>query len=125
MTAWLDCSPSHRRDPLGKQCSSPSHRSLWDRPPTPVRAHSSIPASSFPYPGKRGMDGRLSSAQMALALQEETIRRVEREHHDLAEQIATLECSMHARQEKNRELQVRLSLQGEGVRSACYGAATH
>ena len=37
--------------------------------------------------GKRGSDGRLASAQTALMLQEETIRRCEREKKALAEKV--------------------------------------
>ena len=37
--------------------------------------------------GKRGSDGRLASAQTALMLQEETIRRCEREKKALSEKV--------------------------------------
>lgn len=59
-----------------------------------------------PPPGKRGVDGRLSSAQAALMLQEETIHKAERERQESAEQVASLEHNLHVCQEKNRELQV-------------------
>ena len=38
--------------------------------------------------GKRGSDGRLASAQTALMLQEETIRRCEREKKALGEKVS-------------------------------------
>ena len=44
--------------------------------------------------GKRGADGRLSSAQTALMLQEETIRRLERERKVLNDKLLTLEASI-------------------------------
>lgn len=43
--------------------------------------------------GKRGADGRLSSAQTALMLQEETIRRLERERKVLNEKMLALETN--------------------------------
>lgn len=56
--------------------------------------------------GKRGTDGRLSSAQVALMLQEETIRKTEQERQTSAEQVVNLERNLRICQDRNKELQV-------------------
>nr|XP_009663427.1 PREDICTED: rootletin [Struthio camelus australis] len=55
--------------------------------------------------GKRGAAGRLSSMQLALRLQDEAIRRGERESQSFAERVVGLECSLQACRDKNRELE--------------------
>lgn len=55
---------------------------------------------------KRGIDGRLSSAQTALMLQEETIRRNERERKAMADKINSLERAVAAAESEKRQLQV-------------------
>lgn len=93
----------------------------WIKPFSAQAPSPHVAAESFPFKkkkatrllfapsGKRGADGRLSSAQAALILQEETIRKAERERQAFAEQVATLERNWHISQEKNRELQVSRS----------------
>lgn len=56
--------------------------------------------------GKRGSDGRLASAQTALMLQEETIRRHERERKSNAEKYANVERGMQNADTDRRNLQV-------------------
>ena len=56
--------------------------------------------------GKRGAHGRLASAQTALMLQEETIRRNEREQKSLAEKLAQLERAQQNSESDRRTLQV-------------------
>lgn len=79
----------------------------------------------FSLAGKRGADGRLSSAQAALMLQEETARKAERAQQALADQVAGLERNLHICQEKNRELQVSRNPLPGGERHSvtCHGAA--
>ena len=55
---------------------------------------------------KRGIDGRLTSAQTALMMQEETIRRNERERKVLQDKIAGLERSLAAAESEKRQQQV-------------------
>ena len=55
---------------------------------------------------KRGIDGRLTSAQTALMMQEETIRRNERERKVLSDKVSTLERSVAAAESEKRQLQV-------------------
>ena len=56
--------------------------------------------------GKRGAHGRLASAQTALMLQEETIRRNEREQKQAAEKLAGLERTCQSNEAERRCLQV-------------------
>lgn len=55
---------------------------------------------------KRGIDGRLASAQTALLLQEETIRRNERERKAMGDKICSLERNVAALESEKRQLQV-------------------
>ena len=55
---------------------------------------------------KRGIDGRLASAQTALMLQEETIRRNERERKTAADKIATLERAVASLETDKRQQSV-------------------
>ena len=57
-------------------------------------------------PDKRGIDGRLASAQTALMLQEETIRRNERERKAMADKISALERTVAANESEKRQTQV-------------------
>jgi len=57
--------------------------------------------------GKRGAHGRLASAQTALMLQEETIRRNEREQKSMAEKLAELERAQQNLEAERRALQVK------------------
>lgn len=59
--------------------------------------------------GKRGSDGRLASAQTALMLQEETIRRHERERKTTTEKLANVERALQNADNDRRTLQVRFS----------------
>lgn len=56
--------------------------------------------------GRRGADGKLGSAQAALLLQEETLRRGERERRALLEKVSALERSLHAAEGERRSAQV-------------------
>ena len=58
------------------------------------------------FSDKRGIDGRLASAQTALMLQEETIRRNERERKGMADKISNLERSIAAGESEKRQMQV-------------------
>ncbi len=58
---------------------------------------------------RRGVDGRLESAQTALALQEETIRRNERERKAMADRINALERQVVSAETERRQINVRLS----------------
>ena len=58
------------------------------------------------FPDKRGIDGRLASAQTALMLQEETIRRNERERKAMADKISNLERAVSAGDSEKRQLNV-------------------
>jgi rootletin len=55
---------------------------------------------------KRGIDGRLASAQTALMLQEETIRRNERERKSMADKISSLERTVAGKESEQRQTQV-------------------
>lgn len=55
---------------------------------------------------KRGIDSRLASAQTALMLQEETIRRNERERKVMADKINSLERSLAAADTEKRQQEV-------------------
>lgn len=55
---------------------------------------------------KRGIDGRLASAQTALMLQEETIRRNERDRKAMQDKISGLERSIVAKESELRQSQV-------------------
>ena len=57
-------------------------------------------------PDKRGIDGRLASAQTALMLQEETIRRNERDRKTMADKISNLERSIAGAESEKRQTQV-------------------
>lgn len=56
--------------------------------------------------GKRDMDGKLSAAQTGLVLQEETIRRNERDRKQMAERINGLERALAAIETEKRQLEV-------------------
>ena len=53
--------------------------------------------------GRRTLDGRLSSAQTALTMQEETIRRLERERKGQNEKIEALEEGLAQAEEDRRQ----------------------
>ena len=61
------------------------------------------------FPGRRGADGRLSSAQTALMLQEETIRRLERERKGLNEKISVLDSSLAQAEGERRQLRDKVA----------------
>ena len=74
--------------------------------------------SLFSVLGKRGADGRLSSAQTALMLQEETIRKLERERKSLNEKMLVLETSLAQAEADRRALKDKVSkLQHSEARS--------
>ena len=56
--------------------------------------------------GKRDIDGRLATAQTALMVQEETIRRKERERKALSDKVGALERSVASLESEKRQLQV-------------------
>ena len=56
--------------------------------------------------GKKDIDSRLASAQTALMLQEETIRRNERERKSMSDKISNLERNLSAGDTEKRQLQV-------------------
>ena len=56
--------------------------------------------------GKRGAHGRLATTQTALMLQEETIRRLEREQKSLTEKVNQLERGTQNCESEKRALQV-------------------
>ena len=58
---------------------------------------------------KRGIDGRLANAQTALMLQEETIRRNERERKGMADKISNLERTIAGNESEKRQTQVSQS----------------
>ena len=55
------------------------------------------------------VDGRFASAQTALMLQEETIRRNERERKIMTEKLTNLERSLNATEGEKKQLQDRNS----------------
>lgn len=55
---------------------------------------------------RRSVDGRLSGAQAELALQEESVRRSERERRAALDQVATLERSLQTTENELRASQV-------------------
>ena len=59
--------------------------------------------------GKRDIDGRLASAQTALMLQEETIRRNERERKQMLDKVNNLERNISAMEADRRQLEVRIA----------------
>lgn len=52
------------------------------------------------------MDGKLGAAQTGLVLQEETIRRNERDRKQMAERISALERALAAGDSEKRQLEV-------------------
>lgn len=60
---------------------------------------------------KRGIDGRLASAQTALMLQEETIRRNERERKALTDKVSSLEHKLTSLETEKRQLMEKLAKQ--------------
>ena len=56
--------------------------------------------------GKRGAHGKLASCQTALMLQEETIRRHEREHKCMVEKVSQLERALQNADCEKRSLLV-------------------
>lgn len=65
--------------------------------------------TSILFLGRRGADGRLSSAQTALMLQEETIRRLERERKGLNEKISVLDSSLAQAEGERRQLRDKVA----------------
>ena len=59
--------------------------------------------------GKRGADGKLSSAQTALMLQEETIRRLERERKSINEKMHALETSLAQSEAERRQFKDKVA----------------
>ena len=60
----------------------------------------------FFFSDKRGIDGRLASAQTALMLQEETIRRNERDRKSMGDKISNLERTIAGAESEKRQTQV-------------------
>ena len=58
------------------------------------------------FPGRRELDGRLTSAQTAMMLQEESIKHSERERCQLVEQMNAIERSLAAADNEKRLVQV-------------------
>jgi len=58
------------------------------------------------HSGRREADGRLASAQTALMLQEEAIRRGERERLQFTDRIAALERNIASADNEKRLMQV-------------------
>jgi len=56
--------------------------------------------------GRRELNGRLTSAQTAMMLQEETIKRADRDRSQLVERIGDMERSLAAADNEKRLLQV-------------------
>lgn len=74
-----------------------------------VQASGLCPARPDAWGGaaaRRSVDGRLSGAQAELALQEESVRRSERERRAALDQVATLERSLQATENELRASQV-------------------
>lgn len=59
---------------------------------------------------KKGIDGRLSSAQTALMMQEETIRRNERDRKAMAEKLSVLDRTLASMESEKRQQEVCLVL---------------
>lgn len=59
-----------------------------------------------------GRRGELSSTQATLLLQEETLRRGERERQALREKVTALERSLHAAEGERRAAQVGIAMVG-------------
>ena len=57
---------------------------------------------------RKGIDGRLASAQTALMLQEETIRRNERERKSMSDKISALERQITTSEADKRQLNVSI-----------------
>lgn len=57
-------------------------------------------------PGKRGVDGRLSSTQAMLQQQEETVRRGERERRALTDRVKELERALQTAETEKKHTQV-------------------
>lgn len=69
---------------------------------------------------RRSVDGRLSAAQAELALQEDSVRRSERERRAALDQVAALERSLQATESELRASQVgRAEGQGDEGRVCC------
>ena len=62
--------------------------------------------------GRRGGGGELSSTQATLLLQEELLRRGERERRALREKVTALERSLHAAEGERRAAQVGIAVEG-------------
>ena len=60
------------------------------------------------FTDKKGVDTRLQSTQNALLLQEDTIRRSERERKTMLDQITTLERQLIAVDNEKKQLLVRI-----------------
>jgi septal ring factor EnvC (AmiA/AmiB activator) len=63
----------------------------------------------FLFLDKKGVDTRLQGAQSTLLLQEETIRRSERERKTMLDQIAGLERQLLAMENEKKQFVVCLS----------------
>lgn len=60
------------------------------------------------FSGRRTLDSRLSSAQTALTMQEETIRRLERDRKGLSEKIEALEEGLGQAEDDRRQQKERV-----------------
>lgn len=69
---------------------------------------------------RRSVDGRLSGAQAELALQEESVRRSERERRAMLDQVASLERSLQATESELRASQVRTGAEGQRAGDVCW-----
>lgn len=81
---------------------------MWGLPLSWTWRGRSAPRPDCPRPpaGRRSLDGKLSGAQTALLLQEETLHRSERERKALAEKVAGLERGLQAAESERRATQV-------------------
>ena len=78
-----------------------------DRDRTEARLHQLQRTLGEAEEGKKDIDSRLASAQTALMLQEETIRRNERERKSMSDKISNLERNLTAAETEKRQQQVR------------------
>ena len=59
------------------------------------------------FTDKKGIDGRLSTAQAALMMQEETIRRNERERKQTSDNVAQMSRQISSLESEVRQQQVK------------------
>lgn len=93
--------PVKLSDPTRARPTSPSRA-----PCAPHKPQLRFATRGLAAAGRRGADGKLGSAQAALLLQEETLRRGERERRALLEKVSALERSLHAAEGERRSAQV-------------------